>query len=82
MSEPFLYGDVVISLPLVNALECVHKSCIFPSSRTFYPNGRMCVQSVDVASLSKYDENTIKQQFNCSDNRSKLRGVFQNEKNL
>lgn len=76
MSEPFLYGDVVISLPLVNALECVHKSCIFPSSRTFYPNGRMCVQSVDVASLSKYDEGTIKQQFNCSGNRNKLREEF------
>ena len=76
MSEPFLYGDVVISLPLVNALECVHKSCIFPSSRTFCPNGRMCVQSVDEASLSKYDEGTIKQQFNCSGNRNKLREEF------
>ena len=61
MSEPFLYGNVVISLPLVNALECVHKSCIFPSSRTFYPNGRMYFQSIDDASLSKYDEDTIKQ---------------------
>ena len=61
MSEPFLHGDVVISRTLANALECVHKSCIFPSSRTFYPNGRMYVQSIDDASLSKYDEDTIKQ---------------------
>lgn len=55
----------------VNALEYVCKSRIFPSSRIFYPNGRMCFQSVDEARLSKYDEGTIKQQFNCADNRSK-----------
>lgn len=60
MSNLFLHGDVVISRPLVNALEYVHKSCIFPSSRTFYPNGGMCVQSIDDASLSKYNEGTIK----------------------
>lgn len=36
----------------------------------------MCFQSVDEASSTKYDEDTIKQRFNCSDNRSKLREEF------
>lgn len=36
----------------------------------------MCFQSVDKVSLTKYDEDTIKQQFNCYDNRNKLREEF------
>ena len=62
-----------VPVALIKALECADKGYFFPSNRTFYPNGRMCFQSVDEASSTKYDEDTIKQRFNCSDNRNKLR---------
>lgn len=65
-----------VPVALIKALECADKGYFFPSSRTFYPNGRMCFQSVDEASSTKYDEDTIKQRFNCSDNRRKLREEF------
>ena len=65
-----------VPVALIKALECADKGYFFPSNRTFYPNGRMCFQSVDEASSTKYDEDTIKQRFNCSDNRRKLREQF------
>ena len=52
------------------------KDAFCPNRRTLFPNGRMCFQSVDKVSLTKYDEDTIKQQFNCYDNRNKLREEF------
>ena len=71
-----------VLVALIKVLECADKRCILPKQKNLFPNGRMCFQSVDKVSLTKYDEDTIKTTINCYDNRNKLREEFQNEKNL
>lgn len=66
----------VFWLPLSRYWNVPIKDAFCPNRRTLFPNGRMCFQSVDKVSLTKYDEDTIKQQFNCYDNRNKLREEF------
>ena len=66
VSRQFILSDKrksrkVFRLPLSRYWNVPIKDAFCPNRRTLFPNGRMCFQSVDEVSLTKYDEDIIKQ---------------------